>query len=53
MYHPPLHDILSFEIVAPYTLRIEFDDHTTQVINFKPVLAGELFSPLNDLEVFN
>ena len=53
MSHPPLRDVLSFEIVGPYTLRIEFDNHTTQVIDFKPVLAGELYEPLNDLEIFN
>ena len=53
MSHPPLRDVLSFEIVGPYTLRIEFDNHTTQVIDFKPVLAGGLLEPLNDLEIFN
>ena len=53
MSHPPLRDVLSFEIVGPYTLRIEFDNHTTQVIDFKPVLAGEVFEPLHDLEIFN
>lgn len=42
-----------FEIVAPHTLRIRFDDHTEQTIDFSPVLAGELYGPLNDLELFN
>src|SRR5712664_3607682 len=43
----------SFEIVAPYTLRITFDDESEQIIDFRPVLAGELFGPLNDLTLFD
>jgi hypothetical protein len=49
----PICRVLSFEIVAPYTLRVRFDDATTQTINFQPVLAGELYAPLNDLKLFN
>lgn len=41
------------EIVAPYTLRLSFDDRTTQVIDFRPVLEGEVFGPLQDLSLFN
>src|SRR5688572_20790252 len=52
MQHP-IHRVRSFEITAPYTLRVGFDDTTSQVINFEPVLAGELFRPLRDLAVFN
>ena len=40
-------------VVGPYTLRVAFDDGTEQVINFQPVLAGELFSPLRDISIFN
>jgi hypothetical protein len=35
-----------FEIIAPYTLRVGFDDATEQVIDFEPVLRGELYGPL-------
>lgn len=42
-----------FTIAAPYTLRIEFDDDSRQVIDFSPVLAGKLFGPLKDLTLFN
>lgn len=42
----------SFEIVGPYTLRVRFDDATEHTIDFEPVLAGELFSPLRDLALF-
>jgi len=52
MTHPIYH-VRSFEIKAPYTLRVGFDDGTEQLIDFQPVLAGELFSPLRDLAIFN
>src|ERR1700678_2086959 len=42
-----------FQVVAPYTLRVQFDDQTEQVIDFEPVLAGELYRPLRDLALFN
>ena len=41
--------VRSFQTVAPYTLRVQFDDGTEQVINFEPILAGELYRPLRDL----
>lgn len=49
----PICRVRSFEIVAPYTLKIYFDDDTTQTINFEPILAGELYKPLRDLAIFN
>ncbi len=45
--------IREFEIVAPYTLRIDFDDGTKQVVDLLPVVHGELYGPLRDLVVFN
>jgi len=48
-----IYKVESFEIVAPYTLRITFDDESEQIIDFRPVLAGELFGPLNDLTLFD
>lgn len=52
MVHP-IYRVRSFEIVAPYTLRVRFDDNTWQTINFQPILAGELYEPLRDLSLFN
>jgi hypothetical protein len=49
----PIHRVRSFQAVAPYTLRVRFDDQTEQVINFESVLAGELYRPLRDLVLFN
>jgi hypothetical protein len=52
MIHP-IFRVVSFAIVAPYTLRVTFDDTTTQLIDFSPILAGELYSPLRDVALFN
>jgi len=52
MIHP-IYRVASFVIVAPYTLRVTFDDTTTQVIDFAPILAGELYGPLRDASLFN
>ncbi len=45
--------VASLEIVAPYTLRVRFEDGSDQTIDFLPVLAGELYGPLRNLEIFN
>ncbi len=45
--------VKTFETVAPYTLRVGFDDGTSQTINFRPALAGKLHGPLRDLALFN
>lgn len=49
----PIHRVTSFEIVADYTFRVRFEDDTEQVVDFCPILAGELFGPLCDLGLFN
>jgi hypothetical protein len=48
----PIYRVTAVVIVSDYTLRVRFDDQTEQTINFRPVLAGELFGPLRDLELF-
>ena len=47
------HAVTEFERVAPFILRIRFEDGVSQLIDFRPVLAGEIFGPLADLEVFD
>jgi hypothetical protein len=32
---------------------VRFNDDSEQVIDFQPVLAGELFGPLRDVTIFN
>jgi hypothetical protein len=49
----PIYRVRSVKIVAPYTLRVGFDDGAEQTIDFRPVLAGELYGLLRALAVFN
>lgn len=49
----PIYQVQAVEIVEPYTLRVRFTDNTEQVVYLKPVLAGELYGPLLDLQLFN
>ena len=48
-----IHRVLSFEIIGPYGLRVQFQDGVSQDIDFLPVLRGPLFGPLRDLPIFN
>ena len=50
--HHPIHRVSSFEIAGAYTLRISFDDGSRQIVDFEPVLRGELFGPLLDRNLF-
>ncbi len=52
MQHP-IFRVTAFEIVGAFKLRVEFDDGSAQVIDFRPLLAGELFGPLRDPALFN
>lgn len=45
--------VTSFQKVAPFTLAVQFDDGTSQTIDFRPVLAGELYGPLQDARLFD
>ena len=51
--HHPLFRVCQFQIVGPFILQVGFDDGTEQLIDFEPVLRGELFGPLSDLALFN
>jgi hypothetical protein len=52
MVHP-IYRVTAFEAVSPFTLRVTFDDGLNRVIDFRPVLAGQLFAPLSDVAIFN
>jgi hypothetical protein len=52
MVHP-IYRVTAFSIVAPYTLSVAFNDGSEQRIDFRPVLQGVLFGPLQDLATFN
>jgi hypothetical protein len=45
--------VTEFERVAPFTLCVAFADGSAQVIDFRPVLKGELYGPLQDPTVFD
>ncbi len=49
----PVYRVVGFEIAGPYTLQVKFDDGAKQVIDFRPVLEGELFGSLQDEGLFN
>ncbi len=48
-----VHRVTGFEKVAPFTLSVHFEDGTRQVIDFRPILAGEIYGPLADPVVFD
>ena len=48
-----IYRVVAFEKRASFILRVDFDDGTSQVIDFKPVLKGELYGPLRDQELFD
>jgi hypothetical protein len=49
----PIYRVVSFEKVGPYVLLVRFDDGHEQEIDFKPVLIGELYGPLEDEKMFS
>lgn len=48
----PLYDVTEFELLEAYTLRVAFDDGTSQVVDLEPVLYGEIYGPLRDPDFF-
>lgn len=51
MWHP-LIDVISYRYLEDYRVWVKFEDGVEQTIDFAPVLEGELFGPLRDLELF-
>lgn len=48
-----IHSVTGFETVAPFILCVRFEDGSSQVIDFRPVLHGEIFGPLRDPGFFD
>jgi hypothetical protein len=48
----PIHRVISFEIVGRYVVRVGFEDGLERTIDLEPILAGELYGPLRDQQVF-
>lgn len=49
----PIYRIISFKNIGSFALRVKFDDGQEQEIDFRPVLKGELYGPLQDEKLFN
>ena len=49
----PVHKIVAFELVGPHCIKIEFADGLTRTIDFRPLLEGELFGPMRDVDRFS
>lgn len=47
-----IYRIEAVERVGTYVLRLRFDDGTLRTIDFEPLLAGELFEPLREPDLF-
>jgi len=48
-----LHRVTDFQVVGPHRLRVVFRDDMVREIDFRPVLAGSLYGPLRDQNLFN
>ena len=48
-----IYRVISFKILGPYTLKVGFNDSTSQMIDFKPILKGEIYGPLQDPSIFD
>ena len=47
-----IHRVTGVRIVGDYTLEVEFADGSEQNIDFRPVMAGEMYAPLLDRSLF-
>ena len=49
----PIYRVQAVEVVAPFTLKLRFDDGAERTIDLSPVLAGDRYGPLRDSALFN
>jgi hypothetical protein len=47
-----IHRVTAVEQVGEFVLKVAFADGSSQVIDFAPVLAGEIYGPLGDPAMF-
>jgi hypothetical protein len=48
-----IYKVVAFRQIRPFELRVEFDDGTSQLIDFAPILRGQIYGPLRDESIFN
>ena len=51
MVHP-IHAVCAVEVLRPYVVSVRFSDGVERTIDLEPVLAGALYGPLRDPEIF-
>ena len=47
-----IHKVVRFVLLSDYKIFLKFEDGVEREIDFTPVLHGELFGALRDMEVF-
>ena len=47
-----IYKVKSFAIIAPHSLKVDFNDGSSRRIDFRPALVGEIYGPLRDLKLF-
>jgi hypothetical protein len=47
-----LYRVTGFQVLENFTVQVQFNDGSEQVIDFEPVLYGEMWGPLRDRELF-
>ena len=47
-----IYRVTTVECTARHTLRVGFDDGVVRTIDFAAVLAGDIYGPLRDPELF-
>ena len=48
-----VHKVVDFQLLGQYRVKVRFADGVDRIIDFEPVLYGELFGPLRDLDLFS
>jgi len=48
----PICRIVRCETASPYSLKLDFNDGNSSVVNLSPVLEGQLYGPLRDPSLF-
>ena len=51
MFHK-LYEVVNYELMDAYVINVTFNDGKSQIIDFKPVLYGEMWGALRELTLF-
>ena len=49
----PIYRVVAFKNRGSFVLRVKFNDGQEREIDFRPVLSGELYGPMQDEKFFN